>query len=439
MWSDASKRYKTQIADIFSENNKLSLQLRVEAELAKVQAKLNLISEEEAALIAKATQEVTITRVKAIESEIHHDVMAVVKALSEKSGKAGEKVHLGATSSDIQDTILALQLTESKILLLDILDELSSNLITLADKYASEACIGRTHGQFAVPTTVGFKFANYLYELYLAKCSLHKTPTHIAKFSGAVGNYASLMRSDIEIKLLQNLGLEPAEISTQVVTRVLQSQYMHSLALCASVIERISKEIRNLQRSEIQEWLEPFSGKQVGSSAMPHKRNPHKSERISGLARIIRSNVGVSLENIALEHERDISHSSVERIIIPESSNLLYYITDQMNKILKNLEINKGKIRINLRNASASASSEQILRLLVPIIGRQEGHSLLRNHVTSKDFEQSILSDEKITKYIPRDRLEEIIKSINVGLAVKKTKQIIDFHAQQWTKYRELS
>lgn len=437
MWSDASSRYRTEIADIFSAENKLQLQMFVEAKLAFVQANLGLISSEEADLIDKARANVKLDRVFEIEKEIHHDLMAMVRSLAEQAGDAGGKVHLGATSNDIQDTVLALQLVKSKEILLDNLDKISDILLHLCSKYSSLSCIGRTHGQFAVPTTVGFKFANHLYELQLAKISLRDTRIDLAKFSGAIGNYASSERQDIEENLLEELDLRRTAISTQVVSRVVHAEFMNAMALNASVLERIAKEIRNLQRSEIGEWYEPFSSKQVGSSAMPHKRNPHKSERVSGLVRIIRNNVTVALENIALEHEREITHSSVERIIIPESANLLLYVTKQMEYILNSLDVNEKNISRNLMKASGLAKSEQILRRLVDSVGRQEGHALLREHVNADDFRSSVLSDEKITNLIPKEVLIELFDTVNTGLAEEKTNQILDIYEKEWKNYRK--
>jgi adenylosuccinate lyase len=434
VWSDASERYKTPVAKIFSQETKLHYQLTVEATLAEVQSQLGIISDKDAENIKNAIPKVTVKRVQEIEKETHHDLMAVVNALSEVAGPSGEYVHLGATSNDIQDTVLALQLKETKKLLLELLDELSDSIVNLAIKYKDTACIGRTHGQFAVPTTIGFKFANFLYELHLAKMELYKSQIHLSKFSGAVGNFATSMRMDIEENLFSILDLEPCAISTQVVPRVVHSQFLNSLALIASVIERISKEIRNLQRSEINEWQEPFSQTQVGSSAMPHKRNPHKSERISGLARIIRSNVLVALENIALEHERDISHSSVERIIIPESTNLLYYIAKSMISILNGLKINLEAISKNLKKAD-KGKSEQILNVLSQNLGRQKGHELLRKHVESENFKESLYNDAELLNYVSTETLDEIFSTINTGLSSTKVDMILEKYNTDWKNY----
>lgn len=436
VWSDAASRYLTPIADIFSPESKLQLQLKVEAVLALVQSDLGLISEQEAMIIVDATKKVKLERVQAIEKEIHHDLMAVVKALSEQAGAAGEKVHKGATSTDIQDTVLALQLTKTKTMLLDILDEVSGELYNLAHTYRSLACIGRTHGQFAVPTTVGFKFANFLYELHYSKQVLLNSDVHLSKFSGAVGNYASTNRTDIEYLVLEKLGLTPVPISTQVVSRVIISTFLHAIALCSSTLEHLSKEIRNLQRSEINEWQEPFSSAQVGSSAMPHKRNPHKSERISGLSRIIRSNVGIALENISLEHERDITHSSVERIILPESSNLLYYIAAQMKNILKSLVVNETTIKENLDRAGSRSLSERILTEITPVVGRQKGHEMLRKHANATDFKAALMKDEELTPYLGVEQLKTLFQQVPLGLSEHKTKEICNLYMNSWKNYR---
>ena len=296
--------------------------------------------------------------------------------------------------------------------------------------------IGRTHGQHAIPTTIGFKFANYLYEIQLAKEEIFNSKIDISKFSGAVGNYASSNREDIERILLKKLNLEPAKISTQVLSRVVIAKFLTSIALGASVLERISKEIRNLQRSEINEWIEPFKSNQVGSSAMPHKRNPHKSERISGLSRIVRNNVSVALENISLEHERDITHSSVERIIIPASLNLFYFMVSEMNYILSNLEINLDSVNLNLMKSQGKDKSEEILTILSSKISRQEAHELLRNHVNSENFQLSVLDDTNITSLIDKQILKNIFANTKTGLSVAKTEDILKLYKSEWSNYR---
>ncbi len=426
MWSDGFQRYNTPISQIFSAENKLRIQLRIETELARVQESKDMIPKGTADKIAKASEQVRVERVQEIEREIHHDLMAMVKALAEKAGDAGEFIHNTATSMDIQDTVLALQMTEAKEELLRTGDELLEILNGLSVRYRDLPVLGRTHGQFAVPTTVGFKFANFMFELHHSLSGLARAPTELSKFSGAVGNYASSHRLDIEEEVLRNLGLEPVLISTQVVSRLVHSEFMFHLTQVSAVIERIAKEIRHLQRSEIGELFEPRSSKQVGSSAMPHKRNPHKAERLNGLARILRANISVSFENIALEHERDLTNSAVERLTIPANVVVLHYMLLQAKSILEGLEVNEENIRRNLERASAS-KSEQVLLLLIDKVGRQAGHELLRQHVGSDNFRESVLSDPEITKHIPVQKLEEVFDTIDVGLAPEKVDQVIAY------------
>ena len=426
MWSDGFQRYNTPISKIFSVENKLKIQMRIESVLAEVQEELGMIPQGIADAIREASSRVTSERVSEIEREIHHDLMAMVKALAEQAGDAGEYIHNTATSMDIQDTVLALQMTEAKRVLLETGSELLEVLKNIARKYRNQPILGRTHGQFAVPTTVGFKFANFLFEMHYALENLSHAPTELSKFSGAVGNYASSHRLDIERMVLDKLGLKPVLISTQVITRLVHSEFMFGLTQVSAVIERISKEIRHLQRSEIGEFFEPRSNKQVGSSAMPHKRNPHKSERLNGLARMLRANISVSFENIALEHERDLTNSAVERLSIPSSVVILHYMMLQAISLLSNLEVNVENINRNLNRASAS-KSEQILLLLIDKIGRQAGHELLRKHVGAENFREAVMEDPEILKYIDRKSLEEVFDRIDIGLSPEKVDEVIRY------------
>lgn len=430
MWSDGYARYNTDLSSIFSTENKLRLQIQIETVLAEVQEKLGMIPVGTSAAIQAAAPKVTVARVQEIEREIHHDLMAMVKALSEQAGVSGEYIHNTATSMDIQDTVLALQLLQARDILLaegkKVMDAFDSKAI----EYKDTPILGRTHGQFAVPTTIGFKFANYLYEFSLAFQNLMDIPLHLSKFSGAVGNYASSNRLDIESKVLKQLGLEPAKISTQVITRQIHARFLFATAQIAAIIERFAKEVRNLQRSEIQEFAEPRVKNQVGSSAMPHKRNPHKSERLNGLARVLRANVQVGLENIALEHERDITNSAPERLVIPENAVVLHYMLKQVYNIISHLDINLKAINRNIQRATV-AKSEQILKSLIDKVGRQSGHELLREHVEDEDFRAAVLGDSRITDLISEEQLVQIFDDVSVGLAPKKVLQIHEFYLNQ--------
>jgi adenylosuccinate lyase len=427
MWSDGYIRYNTEISNIFSAENKLKLQLQVELTLAEVQEELDMIPKGTTDKLREVIDEVSLERVHEIEKEIHHDLMAMVKAFAEKAGDYGEYIHNTATSMDVQDTVMALQLVQARKRLMDRGIKLMDVLSSLTEKYKTTPQLGRTHGQFAVPTTVGFKLANFLYEFILAFERLKQTQVNLSKFSGAIGNYASSMRLDVEEKLLKKLGLKPVLISTQVVTRQVQADFVNSLAIIAGIIERFAKEVRHLQRSEIAEWYEPRVETQVGSSAMPHKRNPHKSERLNGLARILRANTIVTFENIALEHERDITNSSNERLVIPENVVLLDYMLKEMIYLVDGLVVNEKGIMLNLQKASVS-KSEQILKLLIDKVGRQGGHELLRKHVEAENYQEAVLNDPEIIKHIDVEQLSSIFEEINTGLSIEKTEQVLDFY-----------
>lgn len=427
MWSDGYARYNTSISSIFQGESKLHLQMLVELTLAEVQEELEMIPQGTAAILREAMQQVSLDRVHQIEAEIHHDLMAMVKAFAEQAGEAGEYIHNTATSMDVQDTVMALQLTQAKKALLDKGKVLMDQLAQKAKIYRDLPQLGRTHGQFAVPTTAGFKFANYLYEFILAFQNLKQTRVHLAKFSGAVGNYASSNRTDMEKLVLAKLNLEPVIISTQVTSRQIISEFMVATAHIASIIERFAKEVRHLQRSEINEWLEPRKKSQVGSSAMPHKRNPHKSERLNGLARILRANVVVSMENIALEHERDITNSSNERLVIPENVVLLDFMLDQTIGLVSDLEINEKQLALNIQKASAS-KSEQILKLLIPKVGRQGGHELLREHVEAENYREAVMNDPRITEHVKKMDLESIFNKVSTGCATEKVDEVLKYY-----------
>lgn len=225
-------------------------------------------------------------------------------------------MHYGATSQDINDTVTALQLQECKAVLLAATADVRRELSRLADAYKTTATIGRTHGQHAIPITMGFKFANYLYEVSVAEAFLARVDI-VAKFSGAVGTFASLGTSAVQASICAQLGLTPAPISTQVVSRLHYADFVFAVCAIAAALERLGREIRNLQRSEINELCEGFGDKQVGSSTMPQKRNPHKSERVCGIARIVRAQLDPAMETVSLEHERDLTNSSTERITLP--------------------------------------------------------------------------------------------------------------------------
>lgn len=437
MTSFVYDRYKTDIAEIFSEEKKLNYQLRIEKELAFANFQVGKIPKEAYDEIAHYCNEsfVKLERVKEIEKDTHHDLMSVVLAIAEKCPKFGGYVHLGATSNDIQDTVLGLQLKKAKKILIKQIDEISIELKRLAVTYQDLVCIGRTHGQHAIPITYGFKFANFLSEIELNKSNLKDSKVDYGKFSGAVGNYASYGTQEIENIVLERLFLEKLPITTQVIPRIIHSKFIFSLGSIASTLERISKEIRNLQRTEIGEVLESFGKKQVGSSTMPHKRNPHKSERICGLAKVVRGFVGIELENISLEHERDLTNSSSERVVIPESINLLSFMLNDMLKVLKTLKVNKDVVDKNLLLTQGRVCAERLMISLTDKIGRQKAHELLNKLTDAEGDYITAVKNSEINKHLSDSEIESLLNPRTyIGLSKVIVDQVLEYFYKESPK-----
>ncbi|MFX1534551.1 MAG: adenylosuccinate lyase [Promethearchaeota archaeon] len=414
-------RYSSkEMNEIFTEEARLETQILVEAALARAHAKVGNIPQKAAEEITrKATlQYVKLERVKAIDREIHHDTMAMVRALSEVCNEEAAKyVHLGATSYDIVDTAFALQLRRAIDLLQKRLIHLLKELVTLATEQKNTICIGRTHGQHSLPLTYGVKFALWATEVarHLERLSEIQRRVLIGKMSGAIGTMAGFGENAIEIQdlVMKDLGLEPALITNQIIQRDRYAEMMFLLVLIGGTLSKIFKEIRNLQRTEINELLEPFVSKsQVGSSTMPAKRNPWRSERISGLYRVLKGNLDPALENHALcEHERDLTNSSVERIIFPEACILLDFMILQSIHILSGLEFNKEQIEANLYVTDGQIMAERIMIELVKKgMDRQQAHELLRQcSIRSRSekisYKQSILTEERLAPYYSEEEL----------------------------------
>ncbi|WP_457741853.1 adenylosuccinate lyase [Thermococcus sp.] len=419
---------------IWDEENKLQKLLDVEAALARAHAKLGNIPEESARVISERanTKWVKLERVKEIEAEIHHDIMAVVKALSEVCGEHGKYVHLGATSNDIIDTANALLIKESLELIEGYLRELRGVLMKLAEEHKYTVCIGRTHGQHAVPTTYGMKFALWLDEVqrHLERLGEIKKRILVGKMRGAVGTAASFGESALEIErlVMEDLGLKPALITNQLVPRDLYAELMMFLALVASTLDKIGLEIRNLQRTEILEVSEPFGKKQVGSSTMPHKRNPIRTEKVCGLARVLYSNVIPALLNNPLWHERDLTNSSVERVILPESFLLLDEMLRVTIKVLEGLEFFPENIERNLYLTRNLIMAEPLmLKLAERGMGRQEAHELVRQLAMKafeegRDFLEVVKESEEVRRYLSEEDLASLKPENYIGVAP----QIVD-------------
>ncbi len=428
--SPFEERYATKMNEIFEEENKLKKWIEVEVALAKAHAELGTAPKDAAKKIEDAGKKVKLERVKEIEDEIHHDLMAMVKALTEQAGDAGKYVHLGATSYDIEDTATALIFRDAIALTESELKNFSSTLKQLAIRHKKLICIGRTHGQHATPTTYGMKFALYYQE---AKRNLErfeelKKRILVGKMSGAVGTMATFRGNGFQMqeKVMKSLGLTPAKITTQVIQRDRHAEVISVLALTAAMLEKIAKEIRNLQRSEIAEIGEAFGKKQVGSSTMPQKRNPHKSERVCSLARIIRANVAVAMENIALEHERDLTNSANERVIFPQSFICTHYMLLEMGKILSGLEFFNENIKTNLELTRGAVMAERLMIALTNKgMGRQDAHEKVRQ-LAIQSFEKKIHLKDVVAKELKQFSKKELDELFDYATYIGEAEKIID-------------
>ena len=434
-------RYRTELADIFTEDKKLEYWLKVEAVLAKAHAKLGNIPQDAAEEISKKAnlKYVKLNRVKEIDNEIHHDLMAMVKALSEQcDGSAGNYVHLGATSYDIEDTATALQLREALTNTIESLRKLLAALIKVIEDKKHLVCIGRTHGQHAIPTTYGMRFSVWAYEIDRHLDRLKETLNRISfgKMSGAVGTMASFGEKGIEIQnfIMKELDLHPALITNQIIQRDRHAEVIFLTTLIGQSLAKISRQFRVLQRNEIAEMFEPFKKSQVGSSTMPHKRNPHKSERICSLARILKSNIIPALDNIVLEDERDLTNSANERIIFSENFILLDYMIIQLTKNIEEVEFDEIKIEENLNLTKGAFLSEKVMVNLVKKgIGRQEGHEILRNAAIKAKQENRILKEilienPNIAEVFTKTEIDDLLNPHKyLGKAVEQTENILKF------------
>lgn len=434
-------RYRTEIANLFTEEKKLENWLKVEAVLAQVHAGLGNIPKESADEINRKAnlKYVKLERVKEIDKEIHHDLMAMVIGLTEQCKReAGKYVHLGATSYDIEDTATALQLREALHYIKSSLLELLKILIKLTEEKKNLICIGRTHGQHAIPTTYGMRFGVWAYEIsrHLDRLSEVLDRISYGKMSGAVGTMASFGENAIEIQhnVMKKLDLNPVLIANQVIQRDRHAEVLFLTSIIGQSLAKIARENRILQRNEISEMFEPFKKTQVGSSTMPHKRNPHKSERICSLARIIKSNIIPALDNIVLEDERDLTNSASERVIFGENFVFLDYIIKELTTNLKGIEFDEIRIEENLNLSKGACLSEKVMVQLVNKgIGRQEGHELLRQTAITarKDnrFMREILyENSKIKKLFSKEELNEIFDPHKyIGKAIDQVENLIKF------------
>ncbi len=431
-------RYGTpEMLKIFDEETRVQKLLDVEAALALAHAEVGNIPKKDAQKIVDmaSTKYVKVERVKAIEKEIKHDIASLVRALSEICAESGAYVHLGATSYDIVDTANALQLKDALRVIKEKLIDFKVILQKQALHYKDTVMIGRTHGQHALPITLGFKFAVWGYEInrHIKRLEECKKRVLVGKISGAVGTQAGLGEHAEQIQelVMKRLGLNTAEISTQIVQRDRYAELVCIYASVASSLENFATEIRELQRPEIAEVFESFEAKkQVGSSTMPHKQNPETCERVCGLARIVRSLSTPALEDIVTWHERDLTQSSAERFILPETNILLDYILNLTCNIVANLRVDSERMLQNLSITQGRAMSESVMMALVKKgVNRQEAHEMLRkltiqSAIEKKPFKQVLLEDKRVSSKLSEKEIDQALNPKSyLGTAIKQAER----------------
>ena len=398
---------------VWSDEHRMDLWLRVEVAVCEAWAAVGVIPDEDMAAIRGAT--VQADRSAELFRETHHDMISFTRAIAEQLGPPGRWIHLGLTSSDVLDTALSLQIQEAADILADDLRAVDVVLADLAVRYKHTLTIGRTHGVHAEPTTFGHKMAVFLAQVRRASNRLDQSrdELRVGKLSGAVGTHANVP-GDVEEHALARLDLRPAEASTQILQRDRHAQFVSTLAVIAASLEQQATEIRALQRTEIGEAFEPFSSGQQGSSAMPHKRNPELCERVCGLARLIRGHAMTALDNVALWHERDISHSSAERIILPDACIALDYMLDLLKTIYADLEVCPEAMTRNLELTRGLIYSGQVLLALVESgMGRGEAYDLVQSAARrvwagDGDLHGHLAADSKVNERLSADDLRAL-------------------------------
>jgi adenylosuccinate lyase len=408
------ERYsRPEMAAIWTEEGKLERWLAVEIAVTDAWADVGRIPREDAVRIRDAR--INIDDIAKYQAETHHDVTAFLRSVADSLGEEGRWVHLGLTSQDVWDTATALQLRDASTILERDLEALRDAVEERAREFKDTLTIGRTHGVHAEPTTFGMKLAGWASEIRRAEGRLAEAKAQIAygKISGAVGSHATVP-PDVEEKVCTHLGLMVEPISTQVVPRDRHAFFMTTLAVIAASLERFAQEIRHLQRTEVLEAEEPFSEGQTGSSAMPHKRNPELCERICGLARVVRANSLTALENVALWHERDISHSSTERVIFPDSTILLDYMLDTFTGIVRGLRVYPENMRRNLELTQGLIFSQKVLLALIDTgLSRTDAYKIVQRNAMRAWSERTPLrglleSDAEVTSRLDAPAMDRI-------------------------------
>lgn len=392
-----------KMKQIWEMQSKFEYYLKVELAVCEAYAQMGEIPLDVLEQI-KRDAKFDLKRIDEIESEVHHDVIAFLTCINESLGENAKYMHKGLTSSDVIDTAYALQFKDASQIISDDLVKVIVTLKAMAKKYKDTVCIGRSHGIHAEVTTFGVKLLNWVdsFERAYKNFLIATEDITMGQISGPVGTYSNVPM-EVETLTCENLGLKSARISTQVISRDVYARYMNELAMIATVVEQFATEIRNLQRTEIFEVQEGFSSRQKGSSAMPHKRNPVLCENLCGLARVVRGNAATEMQNVVLWHERDISHSSAERIIFPDSTILIDFILTRFNSVLENLVVYEKNMERNTKLYGGVVFSQKVmLKLTEKGLTREQAYEIVQQNAlkaidTNGDFEQNLLIDERVT------------------------------------------
>lgn len=405
---------REEMKKIWDLNSKFQYYLDVEIAVAEAYADLGTFPKEDVAELKKRAK-FNIERIDEIEAEVKHDVIAFLTCVNESLGDLAKYMHVGMTSSDVIDTAFALQIQDSGKIIIKDLDETIQSMKELANKHRNTVCIGRSHGIHAEIMTFGIKVCNWIDILERQRANFIRAldEIRVGQISGPVGTYSNIP-PEVEKITCQKLNLMPARISTQIIARDYHAYFMQSLALIASVIEQFATEIRHLQRTEVLEVEEGFGKNQKGSSAMPHKKNPVLSENLCGLARVVRANSIVALENIPLWHERDISHSSAERIIFPDSLTLVDFMLNRFNGIVKNLVIHEKNMLKNTNKFGGIVYSQKVLlKLIEKGLTREDAYRLVQRNALDAfendgDFRINLLNDKDVEKLLTPMEIDAI-------------------------------
>jgi adenylosuccinate lyase len=405
---------RPQMASVWSERSRYENWLRVELVATETLARAGIVPAEAAATL-RARASFSVERIHELEAELRHDVLAFTTAVAESVGPEARWLHYGLTSTDVVDTAQALSLVQASTLIREGIVRLQNVLRKRAIEFQHTPTIGRTHGVHAEPTTFGLKLLLWYSEMgrNLRRFAAAAEDLRVGKLSGAVGTFGHL-EPEHEAAILKELGLRPAAIATQVLQRDRHAAYLCTLAVLCSTLDKIATEIRHLQRTEVREAEEFFSAKQKGSSAMPHKRNPITAEQISGLSRVVRANAQVGLENVALWHERDISHSSAERVVLPDSTTLTDYLLDKTASMVERMLVYPERMLRNLESTNGLVYSGQLLLELAGAgLSREDAYRLVQTHAmdawtNDRNFRELAAADPEISARLSKERLAEV-------------------------------